>query len=90
MNSVAKVTGTINWFPGHMRKALRTIEDNCKNVDVFLEIRDARIPFSSKNSEFDTIIKANQKKKHIIFNKFDLCDQKKTIKIIQDYQDYGI
>ncbi len=50
MNSVTKITATINWFPGHMRKALRTIEDNCKNVDVFLEIRDARIPFSSKNS----------------------------------------
>ena len=32
------------------------------------------------------IIKRNQKKKHIIFNKFDLCDQKKTQKIINDYQ----
>ncbi len=55
-----------------------------------MEIRDARIPFSSRNSEFDAIIKSNQKKKHIIFNKFDLCDQKKTQKIINDYQEYGI
>lgn len=53
-------------------------------------MRDARIPFSSKNSEFDQIIKRNQKQKHIIFNKFDLCDQKKTKKIIDDYQQYGI
>ena len=49
MKSVAKVIDKINWFPGHMRKALRHIEENCKNVDVFLEIRDARIPFSSRN-----------------------------------------
>ena len=50
MKSIAKLGDKINWFPGHMRKALRIMSENTKNVDVFLEIRDARIPYSSKNT----------------------------------------
>jgi ribosome biogenesis GTPase A len=36
MKSVSKVSGIINWFPGHMKKALRTLDENAKNVDVYL------------------------------------------------------
>ena len=39
----------INWFPGHMTKAKRQMEENMKKVDFVIEIRDARIPMSSKN-----------------------------------------
>ncbi len=46
----------INWFPGHMHRALRLMNDYVKNVDLFLEIRDARVPISSKNDEFDELI----------------------------------
>lgn len=55
-----------------------------------MEIRDARIPYCSRNPEFDLIIKKSQKEKLIIFNKYDLCDPAKTDKIIKDYNDYGI
>ena len=39
----------INWFPGHMAKARRLIEDNLKVIDVVIELVDARIPISSTN-----------------------------------------
>ena len=39
----------INWYPGHMAKTKRMMEENIKLVDVVVEIVDARIPFSSKN-----------------------------------------
>ena len=43
----------IQWFPGHMTKAQRMIEDNVKLVDAVCEILDARIPFSSRNPDID-------------------------------------
>ena len=41
----------INWFPGHMAKARRLIEDNLKVIDVVIELVDARIPMSSTNHD---------------------------------------
>jgi len=90
MNVIKNLKEHINWFPGHMQKALRKIEESTYKVDVFMEMRDARIPYCSRNPEFDAIIKKNQKEQIIIFNKYDLCDKKKTDKIIKDYNDYGI
>lgn len=80
----------INWFPGHMHKALKELEAKTSEVDLFLEIRDARLPYSTRNPQFDSIIKRVQKQKIVIFNKYDLCDQLKTAQIIQDYNDLGI
>ena len=48
----------LNWFPGHMRKAVRDLPDQIKKVDLFLEVRDARIPLSSHNPHLDSIIPA--------------------------------
>ena len=45
----------IQWFPGHMTKAQRMIEDNVKLVDAVCEILDARIPFSSRNPDIDRL-----------------------------------
>ena len=90
MKVISSLKDTINWFPGHMKKTLRIIEESTHKVDVFVEIRDARIPYCSRNPEFDLIIKRHQKEKLIIFNKYDLCDTTKTDKIIKDYNDYGI
>ena len=47
----------LQWFPGHMKKAQRLIEDNLKLVDVVIELLDARIPFSSANPMLAEIIK---------------------------------
>ena len=46
----------IQWFPGHMTKAKRQMEENLKKVDFVIEIRDARIPFSSKNPMLESLI----------------------------------
>ena len=78
----------INWFPGHMRKALRLIADQLKLVDVIIETCDARIPFSSRNPELNTII--NNKRRILVLNKADLADEKVTAAWIAYYKDRGI
>lgn len=67
----------INWFPGHMAKTYKLLPEQIKKVDIFLEIRDSRIPFTSGNTELDFILTPNVKR-FVLFNKFDLCDQVKS------------
>ncbi len=74
----------LNWFPGHMAKTYRVLPEAMKKVDIFLEVRDSRIPISSGNCELDVLIPPNVKR-FIFFNKFDLCDRNKTEKIVQKY-----
>ena len=66
----------VQWFPGHMAKTRRMIENNLKLIDVVVEILDARIPFSGRNSNFDDILKS--KPRLIVMNKFDLADKEIT------------
>ncbi|MBO3334497.1 ribosome biogenesis GTPase YlqF [Clostridium perfringens] len=66
----------INWFPGHMVKTKREIQNNLKLVDAVIEIRDARIPKSSKNPDIDTL--CDGKPRVILLNKSDLTDPKVT------------
>ena len=66
----------INWFPGHMVKTKREIKENLKLVDAVIEIRDARIPYSSKNPDIDVLCKG--KPRIILLNKSDLSDAKIT------------
>ena len=66
----------INWFPGHMRKALNQTAENLKLVDIVFETVDARIPFSSRNPELNDII--GNKPHIILLNKADLADPDKT------------
>lgn len=42
----------LHWFPGHMGKGLRQMQQKLKNVDCIVEVHDARIPFSGRNEEF--------------------------------------
>lgn len=62
----------IQWFPGHMTKAQRMIEDNMKLVDGVCEIVDARIPYSSRNPDIDRL--SGTKPRLIIFNRIDQAD----------------
>ena len=62
----------IQWFPGHMTKAQRMIEDNIKLVDAVCEILDARIPNASRNPDIDRL--AAGKPRLIILNRTDLAD----------------
>ncbi len=62
----------IQWFPGHMAKTRRMISENLKNVDIVIEILDARIPLSSRNPEITRLIE--NKPSLIILNKASLAD----------------
>ena len=67
---------TIQWFPGHMAKTRRMIQENLKNVDMVIEILDARIPMSSRNPEIKKII--GDKPSLIRLNKASLADPNKN------------
>lgn len=62
----------IQWFPGHMAKARRILSENLSEVDVVVELCDARIPFSSRNPEIVKVI--GNKPSVLVFNKADLAD----------------
>ena len=62
----------INWFPGHMRKALNELKERMKLIDVVIEVCDARIPLSSRNPELAKI--SEGKLRIIVLNKSDLSD----------------
>ena len=64
----------INWYPGHMAKTKRQINDDLKLIDIVIELLDARIPLSSRNPDIYSITK--NKKKIILLNKSDLADPK--------------
>ena len=62
----------IQWYPGHMTKTRRMMEENLKLVDAVCEILDARIPISSRNPDIDEI--CGSKPRMIILNRIDLAD----------------
>ena len=62
----------LQWYPGHMTKARRTMEENLKLVDVIVEIRDARLPLSSANPDLQNM--GRGKKRLLVLNKADLAD----------------
>ena len=72
----------IQWYPGHMTKTRRMMEENISLVDIVIELVDARIPYSSKNPDLDTI--AKNKHRIVLLNKCDLADDKATA-IWQEY-----
>lgn len=78
----------IQWYPGHMAKTRRMIEENLKNIDVVVEILDARIPFSGRNPNFDDII--INKPRLVVMNKYDLADPSVTDRWISWYQKQNI
>lgn len=78
----------IQWFPGHMTKAQRMIEDSIKQVDAVCEILDARIPRSSRNPDIDRL--AAGKPRLIILNRIDLADPEITSQWRRYFERQGI
>ena len=78
----------IQWFPGHMTKTTRMIEDHLKAVDVVAELLDARIPQSSANPMVEELVKG--KPRIVILNKADLADPRETDLWISYYKKKGI
>lgn len=77
----------INWYPGHMAKTKRLIKEKKDLIDVIFEVVDARIPYSSKIKDIDSIIK--DKPKLLIMTKIDLCDMSETKKWMIYYESLG-
>lgn len=74
----------IQWFPGHMTKAKREMQEKMKMVDMVIELRDARIPNASKNPMIEEL--CNQKPRLIILSKKDKADGEETRKWIAKLQ----
>ena len=78
----------IQWFPGHMTKAQRMIEENLSMVDAVCEILDARIPYSSRNPDIDRL--ADDKPRLVILNRVDLADPQMTARWRKYFESRGL
>ncbi|CAR42061.1 ribosome biogenesis GTPase YlqF [Streptococcus uberis] len=78
----------IQWFPGHMSKARRQVQENLKHVDFVTILVDARLPLSSQNPMLTKIV--GEKPKLMILNKADLADQSLTKEWCRYYEEQGI
>lgn len=78
----------IQWYPGHMTKAVRMMEENMKLIDLVIEILDARIPYSSRNPDIDRL--AGEKMRLVILNKADLSDENRNREWLAYFESKGI
>ncbi|WP_027963170.1 ribosome biogenesis GTPase YlqF [Halalkalibacillus halophilus] len=77
----------IQWYPGHMAKAKREVQEQLKKVDVVIELVDARAPESSQNPMLQEVI--GDKRRIFVLMKRDLADEKKTQKWISFFEGQG-
>lgn len=75
------------WYPGHMSKAKRAMQEDLKLINVIIELVDARVPLSSKNPDIDPM--ANGKSRIILLNKCDLADSSVTARWKKYYEEKG-
>ncbi len=75
------------WYPGHMTKAKRAMQEDIKLIDLVIEIVDARIPFSSRNPDIDEL--AKNKARMLLLNKSDLSDEKRNKEWIDYFSQKG-
>ena len=78
----------IQWYPGHMTKTRRQMEQDISQVDAVCEIVDARIPVSSRNPDIDSI--AKDKPRILVLNRMDLADPAATRKWEAWFRSKGI
>ncbi len=77
----------IQWYPGHMTKAKRMIEENLKLIDVVVEIVDARAPISSRNPDVNELTK--NKDRVLVLNKVDLANEFETARWSEFFSKQG-
>lgn len=78
----------LQWYPGHMTKAIRMMQENIKLIDIIIEVVDARIPAASRNPDIDELGK--NKFRLIVLNKSDLADNQMTKKWKEYYEKQGL
>lgn len=79
---------SISWYPGHMAKAKRQLQDQLTRTDVVVEVCDARLPTSSRNPDLDEMVMYKQR--ILLLNKADLADPKLTIEWVKYFKEQGI
>lgn len=77
----------IQWYPGHMTKAVRAMKEDIKLIDLLIELVDARAPLSSRNPDIDELGKG--KARLILLNKWDLSDEQAGEQWDQYFKDKG-
>lgn len=78
----------INWYPGHMAKAKRLLQDQVSRVDAVIELCDARLPYSSRNPDLNYMTK--NKARVLLMNKADLADPKVTQQWLSYFKSQGL
>ena len=66
----------IQWYPGHMTKAKRQMQEDLKLIDLIIELVDARVPLSSRNPDIDQL--GQNKSRLILLNKADFADERQN------------
>ena len=87
-NTAKAGKSSFNWYPGHMTKAKRMMEENIRLIDLVIETVDARVPMSSRNPDIDKL--ASNKARIILLNKADLADDYVTNKWIAYFNSKNI
>ena len=77
----------IQWYPGHMTKARRQMQEDMKLIDLIIELVDARIPGASRNPDIDEL--GRQKSRLILLNKADLADEKQNQRWLEYWKGQG-
>ena len=75
------------WYPGHMTKAVRSMQEDIKLIDLIIEVIDARVPYSSTNPDINKL--ANGKLRLVLLNKADLADKRVLDEWISYYKNKG-
>ena len=78
----------IQWYPGHMTKAKRQMQEDIKLIDLIIELVDARVPLSSRNPDIDELGK--NKARMILLNKADLADERQNRAWMEYFKEKGI
>ena len=79
---------TVQWYPGHMTKAKRALQEQLKMIDMVIEVVDARAPKSTRNPDFDRLFAG--KARMLILNKADLADPAATKRWVAHFAAQGI
>ena len=78
----------VQWYPGHMTKAKRQMQEDLKLIDLIIELVDARVPLSSRNPDIDELGK--NKARMILLNKADLADERQNRAWMEYFKEKGI
>jgi len=78
----------INWYPGHMAKSRRLLQDQLRAVDAVIELCDARAPMATRNPDLENLTRS--KARILILNKADLADDQETARWVEHFRKQGL